>query len=189
MTARGIASSTWCQARRSSATPVTTATRRSEEGLTLQDPSFNEYIVEMNDERAVLLCAFFPNLLVQRLSNTLATRQIRPRNATEYELYWTYFGYADDSAELRHMRAKQVNLVGPGGLVSMEDGEAGRLLQLGIHGDYADAHSVLAMDGLGDIPLKDDHLLTESSVRGFWRYWCDLMGIGPQTGISNIAAE
>ena len=160
-----------------------------EEDLELQDPSVNEYITEMGDKRAVLLCAFFPNLLVQRLSNTLATRQIRPRSATEYELYWTYFGYADDDAEMRHMRAKQVNLVGPGGLVSMEDGEAGRLLQLGISGDYGDAHSVLAMGGLGEIPLADDHLLTESSVRGFWRYWCDLMGIGPQTGVSGVAAE
>ncbi|MSP51091.1 MAG: hypothetical protein EXQ91_01665 [Alphaproteobacteria bacterium] len=155
-----------------------------DEGLYLRDPSINEYREEMNDRRAVLLCAFFPNLLVQRLSNTLATRQIRPRSAKEYELYWTFFGYADDDPAMQLLRKKQINLVGPGGLVSMEDGEAGRLLQLGINGDFADAHSILAMGGRGEIPLVGHDLLTESSVRGFWRYWCDLTGIGPQTGIS-----
>ena len=87
------------------------------------------------------------------------------------------------------MRLKQINLVGPSGLISMEDGEAGRLLQLGIKGDHANAHSVIEMGGTGAMPETCDHFMTEISVRAFWRYWCDLMKIGPQTGISKVAAE
>ena len=155
-------------------------------GLALNDLSIAVFRDEVGDGRAIHMCAFFPNLLVQRLSNTLATRQIRPRGPGEYELYWTYFAYTDDDPALRHMRLKQINLVGPGGLVSMEDGEAGRLLQLGIKGDHADAHSVIEMGGVGDVPKVADHLLTEASVRSFWKNWCELMQVGPQTGTPQI---
>ena len=78
--------------------------------------------------------AIFPSVFFQRLNNTLATRQIKPKRPDAFELYWTYYGYRGESAEMRRARMRQVNLVGPGGLVSMEDGEAGRLVQLGIDG-------------------------------------------------------
>jgi len=155
-------------------------------GLTLHDLSIADFRDEIGDGRAIHMCAFFPNLLVQRLSNTLATRQIRPRSAGVYDLYWTYFGYRDDDPALRLMRLKQINLVGPGGLVSMEDGEAGRLLQLGIKGDHKDAHSVIEMGGVGDVPKVADHLVTEVSVRSFWKNWCELMGVGPATPTARV---
>ena len=157
--------------------------------LTLEDPSIAAFRDEDGDNRSANLMCVFPNALFQKLSNSLATRQIRTHSAGMYELFWTAFGYADDDPELREMRLKQINLVGPSGLISMEDSEAGRLLQLGIHGDHADAHSVIEMGGTGEIPETCDHFMTEISVRAFWRYWCDLMKIGPQTGISGVAAE
>jgi len=155
----------------------------------LRDPSIADFRDEDGDQRGTNLMCVFPNALFQRLSSSLATRQIRTHSAGMYELFWTVFGYADDDEELRQMRMKQINLVGPSGLISMEDGEAGRLLQLGIKGDHADAHSVIEMGGTGAIPETCDHFMTEISVRAFWRYWCDLMEIGPQTGISKVAAE
>lgn len=116
----------------------------------------------------------------QRVSNTLATRQIKPKSPDSFELYWTYFGYHDDSPELRRLRMRQVNLVGPGGLVSMEDGEAGRLVQLGVAGGGSD-HSLIAMGGSGPI-VDQDIACTEVPVRGFWRYYCHLMGYQPIGG-------
>ena len=156
--------------------------------FTLHDPSIASFHDEVGDRRGANLMCVFPNALFQRLSNSLATRQIRTHSAGMYGLFWTVFGYADDSEALRQMRLKQINLVGPSGLISMEDSEAGRLLQLGIKGDHADAHSVIEMGGTGAIPATCDHFMTEISVRAFWRYWCDLTGIGPQTGISRSAA-
>jgi hypothetical protein len=35
------------------------------------------------------------------------------------------------------------------------------------------------MGGVGDVPKAADHLLTEVSVRSFWKNWCELMGVGP----------
>ena len=78
---------------------------------------------------------------------------------------------------MRHLRLKQANNVGPAGITSMEDGEAGRLVQLGIRG-ADDEHSVIEMGGRG--PVEDlDTVLTEVAVRGFWLHYCQLMGVRP----------
>ena len=148
--------------------------------LRLRDPSINEFVDEDGSGEGLTMMAIFPSVFFQRLNNTLATRQIKPKAAGAFELYWTYFGYADDDPKIRLMRLRQVNLIGPGGLVSMEDGEAGRLVQLGI-GREQDAHSVIEMGGVGPI-VDQDSLNTEVPVRGFWRYYCHLMGFEPTGG-------
>ena len=94
----------------------------------------------------------------------MATRQIKPKSPDSFELYWTYFGYHDDSPELRRLRMRQVNLVGPGGLVSMEDGEAGRLVQLGVAGGGSD-HSLIAMGGSGPIVDQEHRLHRGAGTR------------------------
>ena len=90
------------------------------ESMSLADPSLLEFRDEAGDGRAIMMMALFPSVLFQRLSNTLATRQIRPRGPNEFELYWTCFGYADDDAALRALRLKQVNLIGPAGIVCLD---------------------------------------------------------------------
>ena len=72
---------------------------------------------------------------------------------------------------------KQANNVGPAGITSMEDGEAGRLVQLGIRG-ASDEHSVIEMGGRGAVENQDT-ILTEVAVRGFWLHYCKLMGVTP----------
>ena len=124
-----------------------------------------------------MMCVF-PSILFQRLSNTLATRTIRPHGPDEFDLYWTYFGYADDDEELREMRIRQVNLIGPGGLISMEDGESGVQIQRAI-GRVRDAYSTIQMGGVGEVH-DQQHMVTEMPVRGFWRNYCQLMGMGPE---------
>ena len=143
----------------------------------LNDPSIFEFRDELGDNKAAHFLTFFPSSVVQQLCNSLATRQIRPRGPNEFELYWTYFGYTDDTAEMRHLRMKQANNVGPAGITSMEDGEAGRLVQLGIRG-ASDEHSVIEMGGRGAVENQDT-VLTEVAVRGFWLHYCKLMGVTP----------
>ena len=143
--------------------------------MRLNDPSVWAYRDEFDINMAANLCAVFPNVIFQQLSNSLATRQIRPRRHDEFELYWTYFGYADDDAELRELRMKNANIVGPAGFSSMEDGEVGRLCQLGIRGS-GDEQSVIEMGGLGEIGTQYT-TVTEVPMRGMWLNYCELMGI------------
>ncbi|MDZ4735082.1 MAG: Rieske 2Fe-2S domain-containing protein [Rhodospirillaceae bacterium] len=148
--------------------------------MKLNDPSILEYVDEDGDGRGLIIMAIFPSVVFQRISNTLATRQIRPKRPGEFELYWTCFGYADEDPALRALRIKQNNLIGPAGLVSMEDGESGVLIQRAIE-RRRDAHSVIEMGGTGPI-VDQDHLITEVSVRGFWQQYCDVMGYEPRRG-------
>jgi phenylpropionate dioxygenase-like ring-hydroxylating dioxygenase large terminal subunit len=145
--------------------------------MKLNDDSLLQYRDEDSDQRGLIIMAAFPSVIFQRIANTLATRQIRTKSPNEFELYWTYFGYADDDEELRRMRLTQTNLVGPAGLISMEDGEAGVLIQRAIERERH-ASSVMEMGGKG--PIGDqDHLVSEMSVRGFWKHYCDVMGYVP----------
>ena len=145
---------------------------------TLEDPSIIAFRDEEGRGEAIYMMCVFPSILFQRLSNTLATRTIRPHGPDEFDLYWTYFGYADDDEELREMRIRQVNLIGPGGLISMEDGESGVQIQRAI-GRVRDAYSTIQMGGVGEVH-DQQHMVTEMPVRGFWRNYCELMGMGPQ---------
>jgi phenylpropionate dioxygenase-like ring-hydroxylating dioxygenase large terminal subunit len=143
----------------------------------LNDMSVFSFTDEFGDRKASNFMALFPSSVYQQLSNSLATRQIRPKSPTSFELFWTYFGYADDPPALKEARMKQANIVGPAGFSSMEDGEVGRLVQLGIRGERY-AHSVIEMGGVGPIESQDT-TLTEVPVRGFWKNYCALMGIVP----------
>jgi len=95
----------------------------------LQDPSLLAGMKEFDDDTSTVIFSLFPSLVVHQIQNTLCFRQILPKSESEFELVWTFFGYADDSDELRSYRMKQLNLVGPAGLISMEDGVSTELCQ------------------------------------------------------------
>jgi len=148
--------------------------------LKLNDTRMIEFIDEFRDGRSILMMTLFPNGFFQRLSNTLAARQIRPKSADEFELHWTVFGYQGDDPDLRQRRLLQNNMIGPAGLVSIEDGEVGALIQ-DVLGANPTANTVIEMGGTGPI-VDPDSPLTEIPVRGFWRYYCHLMGFEPEGG-------
>jgi len=102
----------------------------------------------------------------------LAVRQILPKGLGAFELVWTQFGYADDDAEMTAIRHKQGNLIGPAGLISMEDGEAVEIVQSAIV--RAQEHSSYIAMG-GGAAEDADHLVTESSIIGFWNYYRSIM--------------
>lgn len=147
-------------------------TRTFNTEFTLADPSLLKGRQEFADGVSLVILAVFPNLVVQQISNTLAVRQIIPRGVDRFELVWTQFGYADDDAEMQDIRVKQGNLIGPAGLVSMEDGEAVEIVQASIGRD-ADKTSYIAMGATG--AQDSQHLVTEATIIGFWEYYRSLM--------------
>jgi anthranilate 1,2-dioxygenase large subunit/terephthalate 1,2-dioxygenase oxygenase component alpha subunit len=102
-------------------------------------------------------------------------RTIVPKGTHESELMWVAFGYADDDERRLKGRLKQANMMGPAGLIAMEDGMIGGLVQKGIAGDL-DKAAVLEMGGHGIEPIPGSRV-SEGSVRGFWTGYRALMGL------------
>src|SRR5258705_12448313 len=88
----------------------------------LHDPAVLDPVREF-PEYTVVMTTLWPNLIIQQQSNTLAMRQLITRGPDEFELAWTFFGYADDDEAMTHRRLRQANLMGPAGLVSIADSE------------------------------------------------------------------
>ena len=141
--------------------------------FTLQDPSLLAGRKEFADGITLVILALFPNLVVQQIANTLAVRQILTHGPGAFELVWTHFGYADDDAEMDMIRLKRANLIGPAGLISMEDGEAVEIVQAAIAGD-TDKRSFIAMGG--GRAVDSDHLVTEGAIIGFWQNYERIIG-------------
>ena len=119
----------------------------------------------------------FPGAVFVQISNSLAVRQIRPRGIDEVEIFQTMLGYADDPPDLTLHRLRQANLVGPAGLVSMEDGEAIEIAHRASHPDR-DRTTVIELGGAGVIS-DCDYRVTDVPLRGFWSYYAELLGIEP----------
>lgn len=142
--------------------------------LKMNDPSMLEVPLDLNDGYKTTLLSIFPTLVVAQVDNTYAVRHLRPKGPNAVELHITYLGFEDDTPEMLHNRLLQVNLIGPAGYISMEDGEALRLVQEGMAA-RAGEHAVLEMGGVG--ALHDtDYLSQEISIRGFWKHYHRLMG-------------
>lgn len=150
---------------------------RGDTTLRLADPSFLRNRDEYPDEVTLSILSIFPNCVFHQISNSLATRQIRTRGPGEFELFWTYYGYEDDDESMTNHRLRQANMAGPGGYISMEDGEAIEIAHRA-GGAEKDVHSVVEIGGRGKV-TDQDNLVTEAPMRGFWAYYADLMNIQP----------
>ncbi|MGQ0662960.1 MAG: aromatic ring-hydroxylating dioxygenase subunit alpha [Pseudomonadota bacterium] len=140
----------------------------------LNDARLLDPVREFPGEATVVMQTLWPNLIIQQQSNTLATRQLVTRGPREFELVWTFFGYAADSEEMTTRRLRQANLMGPAGYVSVDDSEMMEFSQLGV-APYPDDASVLEMGGRE--VRNEPHLVTETSVRGFYKHYREVMGL------------
>jgi salicylate 5-hydroxylase large subunit len=69
-------------------------------------------------------------------------------------------------------RMHQANLFGPGGLVSADDGEVIEFSQDGFHHDP----DFSTQCELGGAAIENtDHMVTETLIRGMYRYWRQVM--------------
>lgn len=141
--------------------------------LELNDPGMLTPIREF-EEYTVVMQTIWPNLIIQQQSNTLATRHIVPRGPGAFDLHWTYFGYEGDDEQMTLNRLRQANLMGPAGFVSIDDGEVMEHIQDGV-APYPGAEGVVEMGGLGT--GDEEHMVTEASIRSFYKYYREVMGL------------
>lgn len=141
--------------------------------LHLRDPRLLDPVREYPGTETVVMQTLWPNLIVQQQSNTLAMRQLIPRGPESFELSWTFFGYADDTEEMTLRRLRQANLMGPAGLVSVDDSEVMKLSQAGVS-PHPKATGLFEMGGYDT--ADTDHMVTEAAIRAFYDYYCHVMG-------------
>ena len=146
--------------------------------MTLNDYSITRHFPENKFGISTRIISVFPNIFFHQIYNTLAMRQLRTLGPGEFELVWTLFGYEDDSEEMTEHRLNQANMVGPAGLISMEDGEALEMVQRSTHPDQ-EKSGVVEMGGVGEIKSLDTRA-QEVTIRGFWAYYSQLMGLEPE---------
>lgn len=156
--------------------------RSYDEGFRLEDDSILGMIQEYDEITTNHIQPIFPQLVIQQIHNTLVARQLLPKGPDHFELVFHFFGYEDDTPELRKLRIKQANLVGPAGYISMEDTEATELVQRGTVRD-GEASSVIDMSR--EAPDEQATLITENLIRRFWIGYQKLMGFDQQV----MAAE
>ena len=146
--------------------------RSFDSGFTLEDDSILALIPEYDVLATNHIQPIFPQLVIQQIHNTLVARQLLPKGPNHFELVFHFFGYEDDDAEMRKLRIKQANLVGPAGYISMEDTEATELVQQGV---VRDAGLSSVIDMARDAPDQSDTLITETLIRSFWTGYQRLM--------------
>ncbi len=148
--------------------------RSVDDELRLSDPRLLDAVDEHGDGIQQQIITVFPNFVLARTRNALAVRHFLPRGVGKADLHWTYFGYADDTPELRASRLRQLNLTGPAGYISLEDGCIGGFVERGA-AVASDEFEMLEMGGEGT--ESQPGRASETAIRGFWKQWRDLAGI------------
>ena len=161
--------------------------RRSEvvdKGVTQGVSSYRENM-KLNDMRlldiehepwwgdpTVCMTTIFPSVILQQQINSLSTRQIIPVGPDSFDFVWTHFGFEDDDEAMTERRIRQANLFGPAGFVSADDGEVIEFSQDGFRQD-PDFSTLCELGGTG--VENSDHMVTETLIRGMYRYWRKVM--------------
>ena len=144
------------------------------EGMELNDPEFLDYVREFDSPWTVTMQIIWPNLVVQRELNTLGIRHIVPRGPHALDMYWTMFGYDDDTPEMDKHRMRQGNLMGPSGYLGVDDNEAIKFLQDGFKHSHSDTGIVmLEPENEG----STETLISEASVRSLYRHYREVMDL------------
>ena len=137
-------------------------------------PACSTWSTSTRDRIRQQIVTVFPNFVLQQTQNAMALRFFRRAASIATDLDWIYLGYADDTPEMRKRRLRHLNLGGPAGFVSMEDGCVGGFVERGI-ATAEDAASIVEMGGSGT--ESQETRATEASVRGFWSLWRRMAGV------------
>jgi salicylate 5-hydroxylase large subunit len=143
------------------------------ESMKLNDPS----ILDIEAESwwgapTVVMATIFPSVVLQQQVNSVSTRHIQPNGHGSFDFVWTHFGFEDDTPAMQERRLRQANLFGPAGFVSADDGEVIEFSQQGY--ESKPFHRVVAELGGRDTEPAD-HMVTETLIRGMYRYWRAVM--------------
>ncbi len=138
----------------------------------LEDKRLIAYQREFERGTGAIL-TIWPNLIILQQLNLLAMRHVRPDGPNACVKTWTFFGYQDEPAELRKKRLMQANLLGPAGLVTIDDNEVLAMAQDGAAASPLSNLVLEAGKGSGDA----DHLMTELAVRAFYDCYRSFMDL------------
>jgi salicylate 5-hydroxylase large subunit len=141
--------------------------------MQLHDPSFLDIVPEpwWNGPTAVMT-TIFPSVILQQQVNSVSTRHIQPDGHGSFDFVWTHFGFEDDTEEMTQRRLRQANLFGPAGFVSADDGEVIEFSQQAF--ESKPFHRAVAELGGRDVE-DTEHMVTETLIRGMYRYWREVM--------------
>ncbi len=138
----------------------------------LSDPSIVEF--RGTDDRARVV-ALRPVTGVTRHLDTVNVRFARPLDVDHTEVRYAFFGHVSDSAEYaRHRIRQSSNLLGPSGLVSIEDAAVYNRVQL----TARDGGYQRFVKGVGR-PIAEATQNDEASNTVWWAHYRDLMGLIP----------
>lgn len=157
------------------AADVTQGVSSFRKDMKLNDPRLLDIVVEdWWGAPTVCMTTLFPSVIIQQQVNSLSTRQIIPRGPDAFDFVWTHFGFEGDTPEMTARRMRQANLFGPAGFVSADDGEVIEMSQQGFRQDAN--FSTLCELGGTEIG-STDHMVTETLIRGMYRYWREVMAL------------
>ncbi|MCC2674198.1 MAG: subunit alpha of terephthalate 1,2-dioxygenase, terminal oxygenase component, partial [Ramlibacter sp.] len=145
------------------------------EGLTLEDPGILKWRDEFGDGVSVQILSTYPSFVLHQIANSLATRQLLPKGPNQCDLVWTYFGFADDDADMQRMRLAQMNLAGSAGMVSVEDAAVCEMIKRAV-GDGQEGESYIHMGG-STLDSGGSSKLSERAIRNFWNAYREDMGL------------
>ena len=123
-----------------------------------------------------VMTTLFPSVILQQQVNSVSVRHIQPDGHGAFNFEWTHFGFEDDDAAMTQRRLRQANLFGPAGFVSADDGEVIEFSQRAF-ASKPQHHTLAELGGreVGDT----DHMVTETLIRGMYRYWRAVMEAEP----------
>ena len=143
--------------------------------MKMADPALTQVPLDLGDGYKTTILSIFPTLVIAQVDNTYAIRHLRPKGPDLVELHITYLGFEGDTPKQTYEKLLTANFIGPSGYISLEDGDALRLVQEGIKSRAPGTHEVLEMGGVGAIE-DTDYLSQEISIRGFWSHYHKIMG-------------
>ena len=141
----------------------------------LKDSSIISLRSHSDAQKGSVNVRFFPLSGISRHMDSINIRFANALSVDETEVHYAYFARADDSEELIEHRIRQAsNLLGPCGMVSMEDAAVFHRVHVGSH---TPGVSVFLKGATDENVIPDSFGQSDESANmPFWEYYRDLMG-------------
>ncbi|MBB3862330.1 phenylpropionate dioxygenase-like ring-hydroxylating dioxygenase large terminal subunit [Novosphingobium hassiacum] len=148
--------------------------------LTVPPPGYldDHSLIETKDESCVpesVIVALFPVSIVLKHLDVLTIRYAFPKGADRTEVHYAYFArQSDDPALVKHRVRQSANLLGPSGMISLEDGAVFNRLHVGSKtpGNVAFQKGVVDAETMPDSFKHNDE--AGNMVR--WQHYREVMG-------------
>jgi anthranilate 1,2-dioxygenase large subunit len=139
----------------------------------LQDPSLIEFKGQ-DPSVGSRVISIFPTFVATKHLDVINLRFATPISHNVTEVHYAYFAHADDDEEMvRHRLRQSSNLLGPCGLISMEDASIFHRIHIGNHAPGAAIFQkgVKSLTEVGSEFLQND----EAANIPRWEYYRDIM--------------